>query len=788
MFEKVRYRDRLFSEYVPLISHVTDEAVSMSDHSVLAMIEVQGVPWETAEASAINAWHARLNTTIQNIASDTLVLYTYQCRGNADPNVYPTGSFRSAFAEAFDMVYRERLFDRSLYWNRLFIGLQVRPPRYAGEWVGEQVAKRRVGKEVEEERIEDRIRRLDDLCALLQAELARYRPRRLGIARRGRVLFSEIAEAIAYAVTGLWRPIGLNTGRIGNSLLSERIITGPESIEIRGPGRSHYLAMLGMREYPSETWPGMFSMLARAAYRSTLAQSFRPYAKADAHTLMTRRQNRMVSAEDKAHSQIRQLDEAADDVASNRLVLGDHSLAFCMFASGVAALNDVVNAAWRDLADCGAVVAREDKALEAAFASMIPGNSRFRVRPGAVTSRNFAAMAPMHNFPDGEERGYWGAPVALFRTTGGTPYRYHLHVRDLGNTFVSGRAGSGKTTWLGFIVCQAERAGAQVVLWDKDRGLEILTRALGGSYLPLRTPSGLSLLKGLADNEENRAFQARVIRGLILTGANDNYEITTEEERRLHVGLRAVMSLPPEKRSLGELRAFLGVGAHGAGARLEKWCWGEEFGGILDCPEDTLRLDAPVIGFDQTMILDDPYARGPVMALLFHRIEQLIDGRRLVFIIDEFWKSLLDPQFTALINDKLKTLRKRNSPIILATQSPKDALRSPIAHTIAEQCPSQVHFANEVASWEDYGEPGLGLNRPEFEIIRSLPEGSGQFLLKQGQHGVVAQLPLAGMDDEIAILSGREETVRVLDRAREQVGDDPAALIPAFHKLRKEAA
>jgi type IV secretion system protein VirB4 len=786
VFENVRFRDRLFSEYVPLVSHISDWVVSGDDQSALAAFEVDGLPPETTEPETVNQWHSRLNVTWQNIAAATTVLYVYQCRGAADPSIYPRGKFRSAFPEAFDMAYRERLFDQSLYRNRLFLVVQVRSPRYAGEWIGDRIDKHRAGKDMPEEAIEDRVARLESICGLLAADLQPYRPRRLGLEQRGRAMFSAIAEALAYALTGVWRPIGLSTGRLGNSLLCERVIVGPEAIEIRAPGRSHFAAMFGMREYPSQTWPGMFGALSRAAYRCTVAQSFRFIGKADAETLMNRKQNRMLSAEDKARSQIAELNDAADHLASNRIVLGSHGLGLCVFASTTRRLNDVATAAWRDLADSGIVVAREDKALEAAYAAMIPGNLRYLVRPGAITSRNFCAMAPMHNFPAGAARGYWGEPIALFRTTGGTPYRFHLHVKDLGNVFVSGRAGSGKSTWLGFIVCQADRFGAQVVLWDKDRGLEILTRAMGGSYLALDVPTGLSLLKGLPNTPENRAFQAQIIRGLIVAGGD--YEITSEEDRRLNIGLRSVMAQPPEARWLREVRAFLGVRADGAGARLEKWCWGAEFGGVVDCPTDDLRLDATVIGFDQTKILDNPMARGPVMALLFHRIESLIDGRKLLFIIDEFWKSLLDPAFTALVHDKLKTLRKRNSPMILATQSPHDALNSVVAHTIKEQSPTQVHFSNGLATWEDYGEHGMQLTRPEFEIVKTLPEGSGLFLLKQGLHSVVAQLPLGGMDDEIAVLSGREETVRVLDRARAEVGDDPAALLPAFHRMRKELA
>ena len=42
------------------------------------------------------------------------------------------------------------------------------------------------------------------------------------------------------------------------------------------------------------------------------------------------------------------------------------------------------------------------------------------------------------------------------------------------------------------------------------------------------------------------------------------------------------------------------------------------------------------------------------------------------------------------------------------------------------------------------------------------------------------RLDLDGMDDLIAVLSGRETTVRRLDSLRASVGDDPAAWYPAL--------
>ena len=292
-------RERLVSDYVPLVDHATDTVVLLDDSSVFAMFAIEGMPWETADPVDINRWHTDYNTALRNIAADTVILSVYQSRGVADPRVFASGTFKSEFAEALDRKYRARLFGGLLYSNQLFLGLQIRPPRYAGETLGEHFARR---SRPADEAPEERQQRLEDACALLQRSLAAYRPRRLGTVCRGNAVFSEIAEAIVFAMTGVWRPIGLTTGRLGNAMFSEQIIVGREAIEIRAPGRSHYAAAFGMREYPASTWPGMLGALSLAPYRSTVFQSFRFLGKADAHGIMHRKQNRMVAAGDKALS------------------------------------------------------------------------------------------------------------------------------------------------------------------------------------------------------------------------------------------------------------------------------------------------------------------------------------------------------------------------------------------------------------------------------------------------------------------------------------------------------
>ena len=706
-------------------------------------------------------------------------------RTMADSGEYPDAACHSAFARSLDDAYRARLTGNRLYRNDLYLSVLLRPSQAAGKRMSGLLNRRRRGDIARTPAIQD-IDRLDAAVDTLVAGLEDYAPTRLGLRQNQHgVMFSEAAEALHLILTGRRHPVPLVNGHLGGAIYTDRVICGKEAVEIRGAGASTFAAGFGLREYPAKTWPGMFDTILAAPYCCVLTQTFGFLAKQDAQDRMTRKQNQMTNAGDKAASQTEALTEAADLLQSNDFVMGDHHLTLMVFAGSLDALADVAPQAKRDLAESGAVVTREDWGLEASYWGQLPGNLHLRSRPGAISSRNFAAMWAGHNFPLGAASGHWGAPLTLLRTTGGTPYRLHLHaptglVDDLGNIFMAGPSGSGKTVTLGFILALLEKQDATVVFFDKDRGGEILARALGGSYLvmPSGTPSGLAPLKGLENTPGNLAFLASLVTGLV-TG--DGQALKPDIERRLTQGLAHIMRLPPADRSLGELRAFLGQSdPDGPGARLERWCKGGALGWVLDNDADTIRTDARFVGFDMTAVLDDPVTRGPIMAYLFHRVGALVDGRRLVVAIDEFWKALADPAFRALVNDKLKTIRKLNGAVILATQSPRDVLNSPIAHSIIEQCPTQILMPNGRADPADYID-GLKLTGPEFKAVREdLAQGGRRFLLKQGNVSVACELDLSGMDDFVAVLSGRERTLRLMERLIAQHGPAPDAWLPFF--------
>jgi type IV secretion system protein VirB4 len=186
------------------------------------------------------------------------------------------------------------------------------------------------------------------------------------------------------------------------------------------------------------------------------------------------------------------------------------------------------------------------------------------------------------------------------------------------------------------------------------------------------------------------------------------------------------------------------------------------------------------IGFDVTEFLDHALVRPPVTLYLFHLVRQLLDGRRFVCWMDEFWRLLSDPAFESFAKEGPKTWRKLNAVMCLATQSPSDVLDCAISRTLVEQTPTKIFFPNADANLHEYTQ-GFGLSEREYRLVKEqLEPGSRMFLIKQAHHSVVCKLDLKGFDTELAVISGRAATVERMGRIIAERGGEPEKWLPHF--------
>jgi type IV secretion system protein VirB4 len=327
------------------------------------------------------------------------------------------------------------------------------------------------------------------------------------------------------------------------------------------------------------------------------------------------------------------------------------------------------------------------------------------------------------------------------------------------------------------------RQGAVQVVFDKDKGLEILVRALGGIYLPLRNglPTGFNPLQ-LPETPASIEFQKLWLRSLVRTAT----PLTTREESDLDHALRGTLALDRENRRLSRLIEFTdSTRPEGIHARLSRWCASTngDYAWVFDNPEDSLAQKIGgqrVIGFDVTEFLDHETVRSPITLYLFFCVRSLLTGQPFVCWADEFSRLLADSAFEQFAKDGLKVWRKLNGVFCAATQSPSDALSSPISRTIIEQTPTKIFFPNPDAAAADYID-GFGLTEREFKLIKEqLEPGTRMFLVKQGHSSVVCELDLKGFNAELAVISGRASSVARVNQLIEAHGADAVDWLPRF--------
>ena len=817
--EQAIRREQPAARCIPYSALIAEGVLRTESGDYLQVFSLGGASFESADDANLNNWHERLNVLWRNIASPNVALWTHTVRRRVrtapKPAIAlsPSGTtFRTespvseGFAEALASKYEQRLSGETLMANKLYLSIVYRP---AAGIASNLVSKALSRGHSQGSRLEllDALETCEKLGQTVAASLSRYEPERLVLNARGSHRCSQLLEFLALLINGERQPMTLPRAPVAEVLATSRPLFGSEALEYRTPSETKVGAMLGIKEYPTPSTVGMYNALLSAPFPFVLTQSFAFLTKATGQGLLQRQYNRMTNAGDFAITQAEELKDALDALSSNEFVMGDHHFSLQVMAdapelSGGEAdaarlkrLNDDVALARSLLADTGMTVAREDLALEAAFWAQLPGNFSMRPRKAPITSRNFSAMVPFHNYPTGRATGnHWGDALTLLVTSARSPYYFSLHAsdpkdpdggsrKDTGHTLICGPTGSGKTVLIGFLIAMLSRQGTTQVIFDKDRGLEILARALNGEYLPLKngSPTGFNPLQ-LSPTPANVEFLKTWLRALL-----GPKPIATREEADLDQALHGSLALDTSARRLSRLIEFTDpTRPDGIHARLSRWCecTGGDYAWVFDNTVDsvTARLSAghSVIGFDVTEFLDHAVTRSPVTLYLFHLVRQLLDGRRLVCWMDEFWRLLADPAFENFAKDGPKTWRKLNGVMCLATQSASDVLQSQISRTIVEQTPTKVFFPNADANSQDYIQ-GFGLTEREFKLIKEqLEPGSRMFLLKQGHHSIVCQLDLKGFSAELAVISGRASAVERMYQLIAELGSDPKLWLPSF--------
>lgn len=807
----MKLNDRItLDNYIPYSSHVDAHIIKTVDGRYVSTFVLLGMAFDTVAETQLALVDAQLANLLRSFSGEPLTYMLHTLRESFyDEFTTKSGNY---YADLVAGRYWEGVKKQKFKANHLYFSVIYEPENKL-----DRAANKKISIKEKKNKIERQIFRMNEILTALKGGLEKFHYHQLGLEEKECALFSSQLAFYQFLLTFQHQPVRVTNTPFYQVLGGADIFFNNDTGQIQRGHQSKFFKSIEIKDFCSETTTGMLDALQYSEADYLISQSFSLLDKTKTLEAIRRTEKQLASTEDDAVSQLEELLLFKDRVVAGQLIGGMYCFTCVVFADSLAELHVQTSKMMAELTDLGFIVTLSTLSLPAAYFSQLPSVLKYRPRVSLISNQNFVELASLHNFFQGKrDHNCWGEAVTTLRTPSQQAYYMNFHngllfkdevgEKHLANTKIIGTAGSGKTATVDYLLLMAQKFNNPAtfdpkaktkkltcVFFDKDRGAELFIRMLGGEYYQVKIgePTGWNPF-ALENTKRNRNFITQLIQMLC---TRDGEKLQTREKRQISDVVDAVMALPDELHQYGITRMLehLTQGntreeqENGIIIRLEQWAQGSPYGWVFDNAHDTFNIDHVTnFGIDGTEFLDEAFICQPIAFYLLYRVTQLLDGRRLIIVMDEFWKWLQDEAFTDFVYNKLKTIRKLNGMVIPATQSPDEILKNKIARAVVEICSTSIYLPNPDADYDDYVN-GFKLTPEEFEMVKSLDPLSRQALVKKSMlkkgdtrsFSTLVSFDLSGIGEYMKLLSASADNLEIFDNLY-QAGMKPNEWVPEF--------
>lgn len=799
LFQLHHATDRGVCDHVQAIALVDDGIIVNKNGSFTACWFYEGDDNESATAQEREALSASLNSAFKKFDGGFTLNFD-ACRQKA-PH-YPSAK-ENAFPDRVSFAIdeeRRRLFEKNgvLYQGFFVLSLTWMPParslRKAGDIFFEQDSAKKDKRSESEHLIETfkgHCQRLEDALSA-NLHMRRLKTREF-MAQDGLQICDDQLAFLQFCLTGIQQSIRLPK----NPIYLDGLIGG-QDVWTGVPMRigNKYFRCVAIEGVPSESYSGILSSLAdlpcecRWSTRYILLDKNDALHECDVASNAWKMASRGFFAQIfntaggkvdmTALSMSEDAKEAKEEVQGDYVAMGFYTSVVVLWDEDRDRLNENAQSLVKKLIDNLGFTARIESINNTdAFFGSIAGNIDANVRRPLLSSLNLADMIPTSSLWTGNEKcpnnlmvkyaGHDLPPLMHCVTTGSTPFRLNLHEGDLGHSLILGPTGSGKSVALVTLMAQALRyRDMHIFAFDKGKSAFALCEATGGNFYDVGGDNSdlafcpLQFIDTVAD----RAWASSWIETIILLSLKQGERLPIEWRNAIADALETMhrnnehtlsdFSRTVQIQEIKEIMKIYTV--EGA------------MGQLLDAPSDSLSFDNDgtkpfftVFEIESLMDLKDEKFILPVFLYLFRRIEKALQGQPAMITLDESWLLFQNPLVKAELTKWLKTFRKANAFVVMATQSLNDLTRSGLLDIINESCPTKIFLPNPNAFTNAESRTlyhTMGLTDRQLEIIAYSTKKRDYYFV-QGFHRRLYQLALGRLALAFVGVSDKESIAKI---------------------------
>ncbi len=541
-----------------------------------------------------------------------------------------------------------------------------------------------------------------------------------------------------------------------------------------------YEICMGIRSSGDYMDEAMVASLLTIDCELILLHNIRPIYRAEARTVLMQ-QRRMAGVTSFSPDIVEQYSEALSSIEDsdvNHQSLTEYAMAIILQGATKEEIEFGESEVQRVCRTFGVTPVREGWVTQATFFNQFPGYESLP-RTYRYLSRVVATAISFDRPSDGFSKSDWGqGAISIFKTTSGSAYRFQFHVSAedaaVAHCCIIGPTGQGKTTLFTFLAGQAMRhRDLKVFFFDRFRGAEIFTRAIGGAYVGFDGDEKNVSLNPFdcSDTKFNRTFLQTWLRAI--TMATDEAS-GTEISRAITT---AFEYLRPDERILRNLHTSCFSPTGKVRSELTRWVSPDQYGNIFNATNDDLDLKSKrFMAFDFTHIFDDEVLAPAVISYIMHRIEAETDetGAPSLIMIDETAPMLKHPMFRKFFEIGLREGRKKRQAFLCAFQQPDIVDKLGVGETIRGQCQTVLFFRNPQSTPEDYANWNLTNAELDFIAGKTYRDFPYAILLSRPATGesVIMDVNLGGLGPYLRLYNSSRKNVLLVEQLIKEYGEE----------------